>query len=144
MNAAIGAAFASGLLFGLGLAISGMVDRSVVLGFLDPLGDFDPTLAFVLAGAVAVTMVAFRLVLRRPYPLFGGSFRLPQTDPVDAPLIAGAVIFGVGWGLAGFCPGPALVGLAGGLQDALLFVPAMLSGSFLHWFVQRLAAKGRT
>ncbi len=137
MKRALAAAFAAGLLFGLGLAISGMTDRRVVLGFLDPFGDFDPRLAFVLAGAVAITAIAFRFVLRLPHPRFGDSFRLPQAGAIDAPLVAGAAIFGVGWGLAGFCPGPALVGLAGGLADALVFVPAMLAGSFLHWLAQR-------
>jgi uncharacterized membrane protein YedE/YeeE len=138
MKRAIAAAFTAGLLFGLGLAVSGMSDRRVVLGFLDPFGEFNPRLAFVLAGAVAITAVAFRFVLRLPQPRFGDSFRLPQTGTIDAPLLAGAAIFGVGWGLAGFCPGPALVGLAGGLTDALVFVPAMLAGSFLHWLTQRL------
>ncbi|HXV40267.1 MAG TPA: DUF6691 family protein [Steroidobacteraceae bacterium] len=144
MKAGIVAAFASGALFGLGLAVSGMTDRTVVLGFLDPLGDFDPTLAFVMAGAVAVTAFAFRYVLRLPRPLFDHSFRLPVADAIDQPLLAGAAIFGIGWGLAGFCPGPALVGLAGGLTDAWIFVPAMLAGSFLHWLLQRAGAGGRT
>lgn len=144
MKAGIAAAFASGALFGLGLAISGMADRAVVLGFLDPFGDFNPTLAFVLAAAVAVTAIAFRFVLRLRRPLFDPSFRLPAHEAIDQPLLAGAAIFGVGWGLAGFCPGPALVGMAGGVTDALIFVPAMLAGSGLHWFCQRLGAGGRT
>jgi len=125
------AAGASGALFGSGLAVSSMTDRQVVLGFLDVLGDWDPTLAFVMAGAVIVTAVFFRLVLKRGRPALGGSFRLPQRQDLDARLIAGAAIFGVGWGLAGFCPGPALVGVAAGLVDAWIFLPAMLAGSWL-------------
>jgi len=140
MKAGLAAAFAAGALFGIGLALSGMADRSVVLAFLDPLGDWDPTLAFVMAGAVAVTALSFRFVLRLPRPLFDLSFRLPAADAIDRPLLAGAAIFGIGWGLAGFCPGPALVGLAGGIADAWIFVPAMLAGSFLHWLLQRALA----
>lgn len=130
MTAVSVAAFASGALFGCGLAISGMADRGVVLGFLDFTGDFVPTLIFVMAGAVAVTAVAFRFILRRPSPAYADGFRLPAQDAVDGRLLAGAAIFGIGWGLAGFCPGPALVGAAAGLRDAWVFLPAMLAGSF--------------
>lgn len=137
MKAALLAAFASGALFGLGLAISGMTDRFVVLGFLDLFGDFNPQLAFVLAGAVAVTAIAFRYVLRLPRPVFSAGFQLPAATAVDRRLLLGAAIFGIGWGLVGFCPGPALVGLAGGLRDALIFVPAMLAGSFSHRLLER-------
>jgi uncharacterized membrane protein YedE/YeeE len=125
------AAFASGALVGAGLAVASMTDRQVVLGFLDIAGDWNPTLAFVMAGAVAVTAVAFRIVLRRPSPALGGGFRLPQGDAIDRSLLAGAAIFGIGWGLAGFCPGPALVGVAAGLADAWIFLPALVAGSFL-------------
>jgi uncharacterized protein len=125
------AALGSGALFGAGLAVSSMTDRRVVLGFLDIFGDWDPTLAFVMGGAVAVTLVAFRLILERDAPVLGGSFRIPERDAVDARLLAGAAVFGVGWGLAGFCPGPALVGVAAGLVDAWIFLPAMLAGSWL-------------
>jgi hypothetical protein len=137
MSRSVIAALASGALFGLGLAISGMTDRLVVLGFLDLYGDFNPQLAFVLAGAVMVTALAFRFVLRLPRPRIAAEFRLPVETKVDRPLLFGAAIFGVGWGLIGFCPGPALVGLAGGLQDAMIFVPAMLAGSFAHYLVER-------
>jgi uncharacterized membrane protein YedE/YeeE len=129
------AAAASGALFGVGLALSSMTDRQVVLGFLDVAGAWNPTLAFVMGGAVAVTALAFRRVLRRPAPACGGQFRLPDRDVVDARLLAGAAIFGVGWGLAGFCPGPVLVGAAAGLADAWVFVPAMVAGS---WIAGRL------
>lgn len=131
MKAALIAALLSGALFGAGLAASSMTDRQVVLGFLDLFGDWNPTLAFVMAGAVAVTGTAFRFVRRMPAPALGGEFRLPASDAVDRRLLAGAAIFGIGWGLAGFCPGPVLVGTAAGLRDAWIFVPAMLAGSFL-------------
>jgi uncharacterized membrane protein YedE/YeeE len=132
MKAGILAACASGALFGTGLAVSRMTDRSVILAFLDVTGDFDPSLAFVMAGAVAVTAVAFRFVLKRPAPMLATRFQLPATDSVDRPLLIGSAIFGVGWGLAGFCPGPLLVGVAAGVRDALIFLPAMLAGSLCH------------
>ncbi len=132
------AAASSGALFGVGLAVSSMTDRTVVLGFLDIAGAWNPTLAFVMIGAVLVTAIAFRLVLKRRVPALGGDFRLPQREDVDARLLAGAAIFGIGWGLAGFCPGPALVGVAAGLTDAWIFLPAMLAGS---WIAGRVAAR---
>jgi hypothetical protein len=125
------AAAGAGALFGAGLAISGMTDRQVVLGFLDLAGDWNPTLLAVMGGAVAVTAIAFRIVLRKPAPACGGEFRVPKSNAIDGRLMAGAAIFGAGWGLAGFCPGPALVGAAAGLADAWVFVPAMLAGSWL-------------
>ena len=143
MNAAVLAAFASGALFGCGLAVSRMTDRSVVLGFLDVAGDFDPTLLFVLAAAVAVTAVAFRFVLRQPSPAFADEFRLPTGRAVDGRLLGGAAMFGIGWGLAGFCPGPALVGAAAGLRDAWIFLPALLAGSFCSALVDRARRAGR-
>ena len=131
MNAGLIAAFAAGALFGAGLALSSMTDRHVVLGFLDLFGDWNPTLAFVMAGAVAVTATAFRFVRHMPAPALGGTFRLPASDAIDRRLLAGAAVFGVGWGLGGFCPGPVLVGAAAGVRDAWIFVPAMLAGSFI-------------
>lgn len=128
MKRVIAAAFASGALFGVGLAVSGMTDARRILGFLDVAGAFDPTLAFVLAGAVATTLLLFRPVLRRGRPLFDDAFRLPRSTQVDARLLGGAALFGVGWGLAGYCPGPALVGLGTAAREALWFVPAMLVG----------------
>ena len=130
MKSGLLAAFAAGALFGAGLAISGMTNRFVVLGFLDVTGAFNSTLLFVMGGAVAVTAIAFRFVLRMPAPVLGGGFRVPATDAVDRRLIVGAAIFGIGWGLAGFCPGPVLVGATAGLRDAWVFVPAMLLGSY--------------
>jgi uncharacterized membrane protein YedE/YeeE len=131
VNRVILAATAAGALFGAGLAISSMTDRQVVLGFLDIYGPWNPTLAFVMGGAVAVTAIAFRFVLKRDGPALGGSFRLPQRDDVDGRLLAGAAVFGVGWGLAGLCPGPALVAFAAGVADAWIFLPAMIAGSWL-------------
>lgn len=137
MKAGILAAFASGALFGTGLAISRMTDRTVILGFLDVFGDFDPSLAFVMAGAVAVTAVAFRFVLKMPAPALAAGFQLPGRDSVDWRLLLGAAIFGAGWGVAGFCPGPVLVGAAAGVRDALIFLPAMLAGSLVYRLLER-------
>lgn len=141
MNRIFWAAFAAGALFGAGLAVSTMTDRSVVLSFLDVAGLWDPMLAFVLAGALAVTVPMFRVVLGRAAPALGGEFRMPKAHAIDGRLLAGSAIFGVGWGLAGFCPGPALVGAAAGLQDAWIFVPAMLAGG---WLAGRLGPRDRT
>ncbi len=126
------AALLSGALFGLGLAVSGMTDPLRILGFLDIAGDFDPALLFVLGGAVTTTLVLFRFVLKRPAPLFADSFQLSSLRTLDRPLLVGAGLFGIGWGLAGYCPGPALVGLGVASAEALWFVPAMLVGMLLH------------
>jgi uncharacterized membrane protein YedE/YeeE len=132
------AAFAAGALFGLGLAWSHMSDPRVVQGFLDLAGAFDPTLIFVLAGAVGVTTVAFRFVLRRTRPVLDDCFHLPAKRQLDRPLLVGAAIFGIGWGLAGYCPGPALVNLGAGTSEALYFVPAMLLGGMgYRWWANR-------
>jgi uncharacterized protein len=124
------AALLSGLLFGLGLALSGMTDRHKVLGFLDVAGDWDPTLVFVMGGAVLVTLVTFRFVLRRPQPVLEETFHLPSKKQVDGPLIMGAVLFGMGWGLAGFCPGPALASLTALTLNPFVFCVALVAGSF--------------
>lgn len=131
------AALLAGALFGAGLALSRMTDPNVVLGFLDVAGDFDPRLAFVLAGAVATTGVAFRLVLRRRRPLLADRFRLPLSRAIDRPLVIGALLFGIGWGLAGYCPGTALVGAAAGADSALIFIAAMLAGSTVQAMMAR-------
>jgi len=131
------AALLSGALFGLGLAMSGMTDPRRVLGFLDVFGDFDPTLAFVLGGAVATTTLLFRFVLRRGSPVLADTFQLSNLKHVDARLLGGAALFGIGWGIAGYCPGPALAGLGIGSTEALWFVPAMLAGILLHRLVNR-------
>lgn len=126
------AALLAGALFGAGLALSRMTDPDIVLAFLDITGDFDPRLAFVLFGAVATTLIAFRPVLRRPRPLLAERFQLPLSHAIDVPLVTGALLFGVGWGLAGYCPGPALVGAAAGVDTAVIFVAAMIAGSLLQ------------
>ncbi|MDP9456667.1 MAG: YeeE/YedE family protein [Actinomycetota bacterium] len=125
----------SGALFGLGLAVSGMMDPRKVIGFLDVAGDWDPTLAFVMGGALLVTLPAFRLILRRPRPIFADGFALPTKNALDRRLIGGAALFGVGWGLSGFCPGPAVAALATGLTPVLAFVASMLAGMAVYaWF----------
>jgi uncharacterized protein len=131
------AALASGALFGIGLAMSGMTDARRVLGFLDILGDFDPTLLFVLGGAVTTTAILFRFVLRRGSPVLASTFHLSNLRHIDNRLLAGAAIFGVGWGIAGYCPGPVLAGLGIGSREALWFAPAMIAGMLLHRIVNR-------
>ena len=124
-------AFASllaGLVFGLGLIVSGMANPAKVLGFLDLGGNWDPSLAFVMAGAIAVGAVAFTLANRRSRSMLGAEMRLPSARHLDRRLILGSMLFGIGWGVAGFCPGPALVSLGMGEVKALVFVAAMLVG----------------
>ena len=120
----------TGILFGLGLSISQMVDRQRVLGFLTLTGDWDPTLAFVMGSAVAVTIIAFRFVLRQPRPVLDVKFHLPRQTQIDARLIAGAAIFGIGWGISGYCPGPGVAALVQGQWNPVLFVAAFVFGSF--------------
>ncbi len=128
----LAAAFVSGCVFALGLGISGMTQPSKVVGFLDFFGHWDPSLALVMIGAIAVYFVAWRLIVRRPAPLFTPRFVLPGRTAIDRPLLAGAAIFGAGWGLGGFCPGPAIVSLASGSGTVILFVLAMVTGMYLH------------
>lgn len=132
MSRATWAAGLAGALFGAGLALAGMTDPRRVLGFLDVAGDFDPTLAWVLAAAVLVSALGQRWVLRRAQPVFAPRFQLPAARGVDRRLLLGAVLFGIGWGWAGYCPGPAIAGLAVASREALWFVPAMLAGFWLH------------
>ncbi|HKU85934.1 MAG TPA: DUF6691 family protein [Casimicrobiaceae bacterium] len=122
------AAFVSALVFGLGLIVSGMFNPSKVLGFLDVAGAWDPSLAFVMAGAVTVAAVAFRFAARRKVSLLGAPMQFPAGRRIDRRLIVGSTLFGVGWGIAGFCPGPALVALGMGENKALVFTIAMLAG----------------
>ena len=126
------AALASGALFGLGLAVSGMTDPQRILGFLDVFGEFNPALLFVLGGAVCTTMLLFRFVLKQSAPVLAARFQISGLRDVDRTLLMGAALFGIGWGLAGYCPGPALVGLGVLSSEALWFVPAMLAGMWLH------------
>lgn len=120
--------FLVGLLFGLGLILSGMTDPGKVTGFLDLFGLWDPSLALVMGGAIAVGFFAFTLAKKRTTNFLGGMLRLPAKNQIDKPLIIGSLLFGAGWGLAGFCPGPALVSMASGQPKALVFVVAMLIG----------------
>jgi len=121
------AAFASGLLFALGLGVSGMTHPSKVLGFLDFAGDWDPSLAFVMGAGVLVNLALFAAARRRGAPLFGRGFVLPTRTDLDAELVVGAAVFGVGWGLGGFCPGPAVVDAVTGAAPVAAFVVAMLA-----------------
>lgn len=121
-------ALLSGTIFGLGLAVSGMVDRYKVLGFLDIAGHWDPSLIFVMAAALAVSLPGFYFALKRRAPLLDEKFFLPVANAVDKPLVIGGIIFGVGWGLYGYCPGPAVASLAYLNPDSLIFVFTMLVG----------------
>ena len=125
------AALGTGLVFGLGLIISGMTNPAKVQNFLDFTGNWDPSLAFVMGGAIAVTLPGFAWIKRYPRPLFSDVFRWPTATDLDARLLGGAALFGVGWGLSGFCPGPALTALPIGATGTLVFVPAMLIGFML-------------
>ena len=128
----------AGMLFGLGLAISGMTNPAKVVGFLDVAGGWDPTLAFVMGGALLVTVPAFRLILGRPRPILADGFALPTKSALDGRLLGGAALFGVGWGLSGFCPGPAVAALVTGLTPVFAFVAAMMAGMVLYaWVFER-------
>lgn len=126
-------ALLSGALFGYGLSLSGMVDPARVLGFLDiASGHWDPSLIFVLGGAVCVAFIAVAIQRRLPRPVLDTQFHIPERTDIDARLVGGSVLFGMGWGLAGFCPGPALSALTTGLPPVLLFIAAMIAGMLLH------------
>ena len=122
----------AGLLFGLGLAVSQMINPQKVISFLDIFGDWDPSLALVLSAAVVVSFVGFRLAMKRPRPVLGEVFRLPVHGDLDRRLILGTAIFGIGWGLAGYCPGPAIGALTIGQWEPYVFVAAMLCGSLAY------------
>jgi uncharacterized membrane protein YedE/YeeE len=134
----------AGLLFGAGLSISGMINPAKVIGFLDIAGAWDPSLAFVMLGAVAVTAIGYRTVLRRGQPMFEPRFTLPTRRDIDPSLLLGASLFGIGWGLGGYCPGPALAGLGFGGPETYAFVAAMLAGMIAaRWFANKqLTADG--
>jgi len=124
-----------GVLFGLGLIISGMTNPAKILAFLDIAGAWDPSLIFVMGGAVLVGLIAFYLAKNRTQSFLGGAMHIPTRRDIDRPLIIASALFGVGWGLAGFCPGPALVSLGSGELKALVFVVAMLGGMLLFDFL---------
>ena len=125
------ASLLAGVIFGLGLVISGLANPAKVLNFLDFAGTWDPSLAFVMGGAVAVTAIGYRVVLARPAPAFDTQFHLPQANDIDRRLLGGAALFGVGWGLSGYCPGPAITALPLLNPSTLIFVAAMLLGMWI-------------
>jgi uncharacterized membrane protein YedE/YeeE len=131
------ASWVAGVIFGLGLIVSGMADPAKVLGFLDLAGAWDPSLAFVMAGAIAVGAVAFAVARERTVSFLGVEMNLPTTRRIDRRLVAGSLMFGIGWGVAGFCPGPGLVALGMGEIKALVFVVAMLAGMGLYEVLER-------
>lgn len=122
------ASYLIGLVFGVGISISGMANPAKVLNFFDVAGAWDPSLAFVMGGAVIITFIGYRFVLRRPTPFLGETFQLPTRADLDLPLIGGSATFGIGWGIAGFCPGGALPALGTGRSEVLIFVAALLVG----------------
>ncbi|MCE2831437.1 MAG: YeeE/YedE family protein [Oxalobacteraceae bacterium] len=130
--------FVVGLMFGVGLMASGMTDPGKVIGFLDLFGAWDPSLALVMGGAVVVGFFAFALAKKRTTTFLGGALRFPTTNQMDKPLVIGSLLFGAGWGLGGFCPGPALVSMADGQSKAMLFVAAMLVGMLGFELMDRL------
>jgi uncharacterized membrane protein YedE/YeeE len=133
--------FLVGLLFGLGLILSGMTDPGKVLGFLDISGMWDPSLALVMAGAIAVGFFAFAIAKKRTANFLGGALHLPKSNQIDKPLVIGAMLFGAGWGLAGFCPGPGLVSLASGNVKGAVFVALMLVGMQLFEIFNRMTSQ---
>mgnify|MGYP002619505266 CR=1 FL=1 len=124
-------AFVAGLLMSIGIAVSMMIDPAKVLAFLDLSGNWDPSLALVMAAALAVYSVGFRLVRSKPAPLLAEKFQLPTATKLDKPILIGAAVFGLGWGLVGYCPGPALAALSAGSPATLVFVLAMITGWYL-------------
>ena len=129
--------FVVGLIFGIGLILAGMTNPAKVIGFLDVAGSWDPSLAFVMGGAILVGLVAFRFAHKRTENFFGGAIRLPTSRDIDLRLVGGSLIFGIGWGLAGYCPGPALATMLVGNSEVWLFVPSMLVGGALQRWQQR-------
>lgn len=134
----------TGLLFGLGLVVSGMINPAKVLNFLDLAGSWDPSLAFVMGGALIVTFIGYRLVLGRDQPFFEGKFQLPSRTSLDTRLIGGSALFGIGWGLAGLCPGPAITAAGLGLAPVFIFLASMLGTiAVWRWIEPMLAGRSR-
>ena len=129
------ASLCAGFLFGIGLALSKMIDPNKVINFLDIAGNWDPSLALVMGGALSITLVAFRVIPKRAAPLFDDKFRLPTRRDIDKPLLGGATLFGIGWGMAGYCPGPAIASLGMGFLDPAILVLAMVAGFTAHRFI---------
>ena len=135
-------AFIVGLVFGLGLILAGMTDPGKVLAFLDVTGQWDPSPAFVMGGAIAVAVGAFAVAKRRTQAFLGGAMQLPKREHIDRRLVLGSLVFGVGWGLGGFCPGPGIVSAGAGHDEGLVFLLAMLAGMSVHAIAQRIT-RGR-
>lgn len=133
--------FLVGLVFGAGLILSGMADPAKVLGFLDLSGSWDPSLALVMGGAIMVGFFAFQIARKRTHTLIGGTLRLPRATAIDKRLVLGSLVFGAGWGLVGFCPGPAIVSLGLGHPKAAVFVGAMLAGMFIYELIGRYTGR---
>jgi len=136
--------FLAGLVFGIGLIVSGMSDPAKVIGFLDLTGKWDPSLALVMAGAISVAMGAFALAKRRQSTFLGFPLKLPAATAIDRRLVVGSLLFGAGWGLAGICPGPGLVLIGAGIPKGLLFVAAMLAGMGLFELIERIARQKKS
>jgi len=131
-------ALLSGIIFGLGLSVSQMINPNKVINFLDIFGQWDPSLAFVMMGALLVTFISFRLVLKRPEPLLEEGFHLSKRTDIDKALVTGAALFGVGWGMSGYCPGPAVANLGSGGFEAIIMVLSIYVGFFSQkWFSNR-------
>jgi hypothetical protein len=130
-----------GLVFGVGISISGMANPAKVLNFFDIAGTWDPSLAFVMGGALVVTFIGYHYILNRPAPFFSASFQLPTRRDLDLPLIGGSAVFGIGWGIAGFCPGGALPALGTGRLDVFIFIAALLAGIFVAKALQAVLVK---
>lgn len=135
-------AFLVGVLFAFGLLVSGMTQPDKVVGFLDFFGAWDPSLAFVMLGAIGVHFVTYRIVMKRPSPLLAGKFLVPTKRSIDKRLIVGSILFGVGWGLAGYCPGPALVSFVSMQWDVVVFVCSMTIGMLLYGYSMNRKSKG--
>ncbi|WP_439154164.1 DUF6691 family protein [Yoonia sp.] len=132
------ASYIIGLIFGVGISISGMANPAKVLNFFDVAGTWDPSLIFVMGGAVVVTFIGYRFVLKRPAPMLEQKFQLPTRRDLDLPLIGGSAVFGIGWGIAGFCPGGALPALGTGKSEVFIFVAALLAGIFAVNIMNRM------
>jgi len=135
-------AFVAGLIFGIGLMVSGMTDPSKVIGFLDLAGGWDPSLAFVMIGAIVVGAIGYAVARKRTVTFLGGAMRLPAERHIDRRLVLGSLSFGAGWGLAGFCPGPAVVSLGAGQDKAVVFVIAMLAGMAIYEIADKVFHTG--
>lgn len=133
-------ALLAGMIFAIGLAVSGMTQPGKVIGFLDFTGAWDASLAFVMIGAIGLNLVVFRKALQRSGPILGGAFHLPDRKDIEPRLLIGAALFGIGWGIAGYCPGPGVVSLVSGTSGPLVFVVAMIAGIVLHHLFEAVLA----